>query len=135
MAKTQRLDIVTPEKVVFSEEVEFVVAPGVEGELGFLPEHAPLVSALKTGVLRVQQGGKEFKVAISGGFVEVKNSRVVVLADTAESEDEIDVERAQEAKKRAEQRLASKTADIDVARAEAALQRSLARLKAAGKAS
>jgi F-type H+-transporting ATPase subunit epsilon len=134
MAKTQRLDIVTPEKVVFSEEVDFVVAPGVEGELGFLPEHAPLVSALKVGVLKVEQGGKQFKVAIGGGFVEVKNSRVVVLADTAEREDEIDVDRAQEAKKRAEQRLASKGADTDVGRAELALQRALARLKATGKA-
>ena len=92
MAKTQRLDIVTPEKVVFSEEVEFVVAPGVEGELGILPEHAPLVSALKIGVLRVQQDGKTFKVAITGGFIEVKNSRVVVLADAAEREDEIDID-------------------------------------------
>jgi len=135
MAKTQRLDIVTPEKVVFSEEVEFVVAPGVEGELGFLPEHAALVSALKIGVLKVEQGGKQFKVAIGGGFVEVKNSRVVILADTAEREDEINVERAQEAKKRAEQRLAGKGADTDVERAELALQRALARLKATGKAS
>lgn len=133
MAKTQRLDIVTPEKVVFSEEVEFVVAPGVEGELGILPEHAPLVSALKTGVLRVQQDGNTFKVAISGGFIEVKNSRVVVLADSAEREDEIDVARAEAAKQRAEQRLANRSADIDVVRAEAALQRALARLKAAGK--
>lgn len=133
MAKTQRLDIVTPEKVVFSEEVEFVVAPGVEGELGILPEHAPLVSALKIGVLRVQQDGNTFKVAISGGFIEVKNSRVVVLADSAEREDEIDVARAEAAKQRAEQRLANRSADIDVVRAEAALQRALARLKAAGK--
>ncbi|MBO8138128.1 MAG: F0F1 ATP synthase subunit epsilon [Desulfotomaculum sp.] len=133
MAKKQRLDIVTPEKVVYSEEVDFVVAPGVMGELGFLPEHTPLVSALKTGVLRVQKDGKELKVAITGGFVEVKNSRVVVLADTAEREDEIDVERAEAAKKRAEERLAKGGQDIDIARAEAALQRATARLKAAGK--
>ncbi|MBM7853729.1 F-type H+-transporting ATPase subunit epsilon [Desulfohalotomaculum tongense] len=133
MAKTQRLDIVTPERVVCSEEVEFVVAPGVEGELGFLPEHAPLVSALKTGVLRVQQDGKTYKVAISGGFVEVKNSRVIVLADTAEREDQIDVERAEAAKKRAEERLAKGGEGIDQARAEAALQRAIARLKAAGR--
>ncbi|MTI80597.1 MAG: F0F1 ATP synthase subunit epsilon [Firmicutes bacterium] len=133
MAKTQRLDLVTPEKVVFSEEVEFVVTPGVEGELGFLPEHTPLVSALKTGVLKVQQEGKTFKVATSGGFVEVKNSRVVVLADTAEREDQIDVERAEEAKKRAEERLAKGSQEIDESRAEAALQRALARLNATGK--
>jgi len=133
MAKTQRLDIVTPEKVVFSEEVEFVVAPGVEGELGILPEHAPLVSALKIGVLRVQQDGKTFKVAVTGGFIEVKNSRIVVLADAAEREDQIDTERAEAAKQRAEQRLANRSAGVDVARAELALQRSMARLKAAGR--
>lgn len=133
MAKSQRLDIVTPAKVVFSEEVEFVVAPGAEGELGFLPEHTPLVSALKTGVLRVQQGGNDIKVAICGGFVEVKNSRVVVLADSAERADQIDLSRAEAAKQRAEQRLATKAADVDAARAEAALQRATARIKAAGK--
>lgn len=125
MAKTQRLDIVTPEKVVFSEEVEFVVAPGVEGELGILPAHAPLVSALKIGVLRVQNGGENIKMAVTGGFVEVKNSRVVVLADTAERADEIDIERAEAAKQRAEERISSSTPDVDLARAELALQRSL----------
>ncbi|AEG61887.1 F0F1 ATP synthase subunit epsilon [Desulforamulus ruminis] len=131
MAKTQRLDIVTPEKVVFSEEIEFIVAPGAAGELGVLPEHAPLVTALKVGVMRVQQGGKFFKVAVSGGFMEVKNSRVVVLADTAERADQINVERAKEAKQRAEQRLAAKNAEIDVARAEIALTKALNRIKAA----
>ncbi|AEF95446.1 ATP synthase epsilon chain [Desulfotomaculum nigrificans CO-1-SRB] len=131
MAKTQRLDIVTPEKVVFSEEIDFIVAPGADGELGILPEHAPLVTALKIGVMRVQQDGKFFKVAVSGGFMEVKNSRVVVLADTAERADEIDVERARAAKQRAEQRLASKSPDIDVARAEIALHKAINRLKAA----
>ncbi|GAB6159027.1 F0F1 ATP synthase subunit epsilon [Desulfotomaculum varum] len=130
MAKTQRLDIVTPEKVVFSEEIEFIVAPGADGELGILPEHAPLVTALKIGVLRIQQGGKFFKVAVSGGFMEVKNSRVVVLADTAERADQIDVERARAAKQRAEQRLAAKSPDIDIARAEIALQKALNRIKA-----
>ncbi|WP_031514167.1 F0F1 ATP synthase subunit epsilon [Desulfofalx alkaliphila] len=133
MAKTQRLDIVTPEKVVFSEEVDYVVAPGSEGELGFLPEHTPLVSALKTGVLRLTQDGKTIKVAISGGFVEVKNSRVVVLADTAERADQIDVARAEEAKRRAEQRLAQKSENIDIARAEAALKRAINRISAAQK--
>ncbi|MBE3588635.1 MAG: F0F1 ATP synthase subunit epsilon [Thermoanaerobacteraceae bacterium] len=128
--KTQRLEIVTPERKVFSGDVRFVVVPGVEGELGFLPDHAPLVSALAIGVVRVQQEGKTFKVAISGGFVEVRNSRVTVLARTAEREDEIDRARAEAAKARAEQRLAAKTADIDVVRAELALKRAMARLKA-----
>ena len=131
MAKTQRLDIVTPEKVVFSEEIEFIVAPGAAGELGVLPEHAPLVTALKVGVMRVQQGGKFFKVAVSGGFMEVKNSRVVVLADTAERADQINVERARDAKQRAEQRLSGKKAETDIARAEIALTKALNRIKAA----
>ncbi|WP_066633979.1 ATP synthase F1 subunit epsilon [Desulfolucanica intricata] len=82
--KTQRLDIVTPERKVFSDDVRFVVVPGAAGELGFLPDHAPLCSALKDGTVRVQQDGKEFKFTVSGGFVEVKNSRVVILADSAE---------------------------------------------------
>lgn len=131
MAKTQRLDIVTPEKVVFSEEIDFIVAPGADGELGVLPEHAPLVTALKIGTMRVQQGGKFFKVAVSGGFMEVKNSRVVVLADTAERADQIDLERARSAKQRAEQRLSGKGPEIDILRAEIALQKALNRIKAA----
>ena len=126
---TQRLDIVTPERKVLSEDVRFVVVPGAAGELGFLPEHTPLVSALKTGIVRVQQEGKEFKIAISGGFVEVKNSRVVILADAAERSEQVDKNRAEAAKARAEQRLASSTSDIDVARAEAALKRAINRLK------
>ncbi|MFZ5591821.1 MAG: ATP synthase F1 subunit epsilon [Bacillota bacterium] len=82
--KTQRLEIVTPEKKVFSGDVRFVVVPGVEGELGFLPDHAPLVSALKNGQVRVQQEGRQLKFNVAGGFVEVRNSRVMVLADSAE---------------------------------------------------
>jgi len=129
--KTQRLEIVTPERKVYSGDVRFVVVPGVEGELGFLPEHAPLVSALKIGIIRVQPAeGKPFKVAVSGGFVEVRNSKVSVLASTAEHEDQIDRERAERARERAEQRLAARTPDLDVARAELALKRALNRLKA-----
>jgi len=127
--KTQRLEIVTPEKKVFSEDVRFVVVPGAEGELGILPEHAALMSALKIGVLKIQQEGKNFKMAVSGGFVEVRNSRVTVLADAAESADQIDRDRAEAAKARAEQRLAAKTSDIDVLRAELALQRAINRLR------
>ena len=126
---TQRLDIVTPERKVLSEDVRFVVVPGAAGELGFLPEHTPLVSALKIGTVRVQQDGKEFKIAISGGFVEVKNSRVVILADAAERPDQVDKNRAEAAKTRAEQRIASSSSDIDVARAELALKRAINRLK------
>jgi F-type H+-transporting ATPase subunit epsilon len=129
--KTQRLEIVTPQKKVFSEDVRFVVAPGVEGELGILPDHAPLISALAIGVLRIQQEGKNFKVFVNGGFMEVINSRVTVIANSAERAENIDMNRAEAARQRAEQRLAAKTPEIDLARAELALKRALTRLKAA----
>jgi len=128
--KTQRLEIVTPEKKVFSEDVSFLVAPGADGELGIMPEHAPLITALNIGLLRVEQEGKKFKVVLTGGFMEVRNNKVTVLADTAERTESIDAARAEAAKRRAEERLASKSPDIDVVRAEMALKRALVRLKA-----
>jgi len=128
--KTQRLEIVTPQKKVFSEDVRFVVAPGIEGELGILPDHAPLISALNIGVLRIQQDGKNFKVVVNGGFMEVRDSRVTVLANSAERAEDINVARVEAAKQRAEQRLASGGSDIDIARAEFALKRAIMRLKA-----
>jgi F-type H+-transporting ATPase subunit epsilon len=128
--KTQRLEIVTPEKKVFSEDVSFLVAPGTDGELGIMPEHAPLITALNIGLLRVEQEGKKFKVVLTGGFMEVRNNKVTVLADTAERTESIDAARAEAARRRAEERLASKSAEIDVVRAEMALKRALVRLKA-----
>ncbi|MFC2010316.1 F0F1 ATP synthase subunit epsilon [Chloroflexota bacterium] len=125
------LDIVTAERVVFSEEVDIVIAPGVEGELGILPHHAPLMTTLQAGELRVRQKGEESFIAISGGFLEVRPDRVIVLADTAERDDEIDLARAEEAKRRAEERLRQPAPSVDIAQAAAALQRSLARLKVA----
>ncbi len=130
--KLQRLEVVTPQERVYSQDIRFVVLPGTEGELGILPEHAPLVSALKTGLVRMQHEGNTLKIAISGGFAEVRNSKVTVLANAAEREDQIDVKRAQAAKERAEQRLATRSPDIDIDRAEAALRRALNRLKATG---
>ncbi|HAG11009.1 MAG TPA: F0F1 ATP synthase subunit epsilon [Desulfotomaculum sp.] len=128
--KTQRLEIVTPERKVYSEDVDFVVVPGSEGEMGFLPGHSPLASSLKIGVLRVtKDGGKPLRIAITGGFVEVMDSRVTVLTNAAEREDEVDKKRAEAAKQRAEQRLAARAADLDVIRAELALKRALNRLK------
>lgn len=132
--KLQRLEVVTPERKVFSGEAGFVVVPGSEGELGFLRDHAPLMSALKTGIIRVYPGGledKPTKIAVSGGFVEARDSLVTILANAAELGDQIDLTRAEAAKQRAEQRLASGSADIDVARAEAALMRAINRIKAA----
>jgi len=127
-----RLDIVTAERAVYSEEVDMVIAPGVEGQLGILPHHVPLMTVLEAGELRIKKGGDEESLAISGGFLEVRPDRVVVLADAAERAEEIDVARAEEAKRRAQERLAARYAPgVDVARAEAALRRSLARLKVA----
>ena len=125
-----RLDIVTAEQMVYSGEVDMVIAPGVEGQLGILPHHTPLMTTLQAGELRVKKGGEEVFLAITGGFLEVRPDRVVVLADAAERADEIDVARAEEAKRRAQERLAVRhVPGLDAARAEAALHRSLARLK------
>jgi len=126
---TTRLDIVTAEGVVFSDDVDVVVAPGVEGQLGILPHHAPLMTMLTPGELLVRKGGEEFSLVISGGFLEVRPDRIIVLADAAERVEEIDVARAEEAKRRAEELLSRRGPEVDEARAEAALRRSLARLK------
>jgi len=128
-----RLDIVTAERVVYSEEVDIVVAPGVLGQLGILPHHAPLMTTLEPGELRVRKGGEEYSLVISGGFLEVRPDRIIVLADAAERAEEIDIARAEAAKQRAQQRLTHPTPEVDLARAEAALRRSLARLKVAEK--
>jgi len=128
MAMT-RLEIVTAERVIFSDDVDVVVAPGVEGQLGILPHHAPLMTMLLPGELRVRKGREEFFLAISGGFLEVRPDRVIVLADAAERAEEIDIARAEAAKRRAEERLKHPTPEIDVARAEAALRRAVARLQ------
>jgi len=124
-----KLDIVTAERVVFSEDVDVVVAPGVEGQLGILPHHTPLMTMLQPGELRVRKGGEEFFLAISGGFLEVRPDRVIVLADAAERVEEIDAARAEEAKRRAEEQLRERAYDVDVARAEAALRRAIVRLE------
>jgi len=126
---TIKLDIVTAEGVVYSDEVDVVVAPGVEGQLGILPHHAPLMTTLQPGELRIRTGGEEFSLAISGGFLEVRPDRVIILADAAERAEEIDVQRAEEAKRRAEERLKHPTPEVDVAKVEASLHRALARLQ------
>ncbi|MCJ7744639.1 MAG: F0F1 ATP synthase subunit epsilon [Dehalococcoidales bacterium] len=128
-----RLDIVTAERVVYSEEVDIVVAPGVLGQLGILPHHAPLMTTLEPGELKVRKGGEEYSLVISGGFLEVRPDRIIILADAAERAEEIDIARAEAAKERAQQRLTHPTPEVDLAQAEAALHRSLARLKVAEK--
>jgi F-type H+-transporting ATPase subunit epsilon len=129
-----KLDIVTAERVVYSADVDIVIAPGVEGQLGILPHHAPLMTILQAGELVVRRGGQEDSLAISGGFLEVRPDRVIVLADSAERAEEIDVARAEAARKRAEERLRDrKVAGLDETRAEAALQRAVTRLNVADK--
>ncbi|PKM83755.1 MAG: F0F1 ATP synthase subunit epsilon [Firmicutes bacterium HGW-Firmicutes-13] len=130
MASTIKLDVVTPERVVFSEEVNMVIARALDGDLGVLANHAPLITALKIGILRVKKGDRISHIAISGGgFMEVNPEKITILADTAEKPGEIDVERAKSAKERAEKRLTSQREDVDYARAEAALRRAMTRLE------
>ena len=108
-----------------------VIAPGIEGQLGILPHHAPLMTTLEMGELRAKKNKEEFSLAISGGFLEVRPDRVIVLADAAERAEEIDLARAEAAKRRAEERLLHPTPNLDLARAEAALRRALTRLRVA----
>jgi len=128
-----QLDIVTAERMVYSDEVDVVIAPGIEGQLGILPHHTPLMTTLQAGELLVRKGGEEFSVAVSGGFLEVRPDRVIVLADAAERADEIDLARAEEARRRAQESLSRRTPEVNVAQAEAALRRSLTRLQVAEK--
>jgi len=131
--KTFRLEIVAPERVVYSDDVYMVIARATNGDIGILPGHAPLITGLQIGVVRIKKEGTEERVAVAGGFMEVKPDKVVIVANAAERAEEIDVSRAQAAKERAEKRLAEKSDEIDVVRAEAALKRAMARLKATGK--
>jgi F-type H+-transporting ATPase subunit epsilon len=127
-----RLEIVTPERRVYDDEVDAVALPGSEGELGILPHHAPLISLLGAGELRVRKGGAEESFAIVGGFVQVRPDKVVVMAETADLAAEIDLERAQEARREAERALEAglvEPSDLDQARA--ALEAALVRIRVA----
>lgn len=129
MAKTIHLEIVTPDRKLLSEDVDFVGAPGYNGEFGILPDHAPFLSALGVGSLHYNQGRKTYWIFISGGFAEVSANKMSVLAEVAERAEEIDIERARKARERAEKRLVEQRAQIDFVRAQAALQRALTRMK------
>jgi F-type H+-transporting ATPase subunit epsilon len=130
---TFRLEVVTAERMVFSDDVNMVVAWGAEGQLGILPHHAPLMTMLRPGDLLIRKDNEEEYLAISGGFLEVRPDKVVILADTCERAEEIDVARAEAAKRRAEEMLKGRPPEVDAVAAEAALRRSLARLKVAEK--
>ena len=130
--KIYRLEIVTPNKVVFSGDVTSFSAPGVIGGFQVLRNHAPLLSNIAVGEVKLTDaGGIEFRFATSGGFVEVHENKLVMLAETAERSDEIDVTRAEAARERAQRRLAEKKAETDIERARLALHRALNRLKVA----
>lgn len=130
---TLRLEIVTIEGRVFDDEVNMVIAPGVEGVMGILPRHAPLLTRLQFGELQIKRDGQPDQFyAVGGGVMEVQGTQVIVLADSAEHVDAIDIARAEEARHRAEERLAQASKDqIDFNRAEVALRRSANRIKLA----
>ena len=128
---TLKLEIVTAERQIFTGDANVIVAPGIEGQLGILPHHAPLMTILQPGELLIRKDSEETYMAVTGGFLEVRPDKVVVLADACERADEIDIARAEEAKQRAEQRLHAPSVEVDAARAEAALRRSLTRLRVA----
>lgn len=131
---TVRVEVVTAERVVFADDVDVLVAPGVQGQLGILPHHTPLMTTLEPGELLMRKSGQEFILAISGGFLEVRPDRIIVLADAAERAEEIDIARAEAAKKLAEERLQERRVpSVDEAQIEAALRRALIRLKVAEK--
>ena len=128
-----KLSAVTPEKVVFEQDAISLVAPGIEGYLGVLTNHAPLITPLTSGRLEIKDAdGKQTEYFVSGGFLEVSNNIATILADAIEKPDEIDLDRAKEAEQRARERLTHRAdPEIDTARAEAALKRALMRQRMA----
>jgi F-type H+-transporting ATPase subunit epsilon len=134
MAEKINLEVVTPKGAIVSEEVDIVTAPGFAGEFGVLANHAPFLSTIKIGTLRYKKDGTENELMVSGGFCEVSNNKITFLVESAERGHEIDVDRALQAKERAEKRILQareQQEKFDRTRAEAALQRALARLKLA----
>lgn len=128
MAKL-RLEIVTPENPTYAGEVDAIIAPGIVGQFTVLPNHAPMMTMLESGELCLRDSGEEVFIALAGGYLEVLDNKVIILADAAERAEEIDAARADAAKKRAEEQLKKPLAGAELFAAEAALRRSLARLK------
>ncbi|MBI4307702.1 MAG: F0F1 ATP synthase subunit epsilon [Chloroflexi bacterium] len=124
-----RFEIVTAERIVYQDDVDVVVAPGIEGELGVLPRHTPLLTVLQPGEIRLRKKGEEISLTVTGGFLEVRPDKVTILADAAERTEEIDAARADAAKRRAEERMKEKLTPEDLRLAEAALRRAMVRLK------
>ena len=129
MANTLKLEIVTPESKVYSEDVDMVTLPGVEGEMGIFPMHVPLMTQLAAGEVSVRKGGQDFFLAVGDGFVEITGEKVSILTDMAISAESIDELNAEEARRRAESRLAEKLDGEESAMVQAALANALAQLK------
>ena len=126
------LEIVTPERMAYSDDVDMVLVPGVEGEMGILPHHTPLVSLLGLGELKIRKGGQEESFAIAGGFLQVRPDKVVVMAETASLASETDLEKAQEARREAQRALESGFHEgADLATARAAMQQALLHIRVA----
>jgi F-type H+-transporting ATPase subunit epsilon len=126
-----RLELVTAERIVLQEDVDMVIAPAADGQVGILPHHAPFLTTLRPGDLRVRRGGSEQELVVTGGFMEVLNGKVTILADAAERVEEIDLARAEEARRRAADALANRQAGVDTASAELAMRRAVVRLSVA----
>ena len=129
MAATLKLEIVTPESKTYSEDVEMVTLPGVEGEMGIYPMHVPLMTQIVAGELAVRKDGREYFLAIGEGFVEITADKVAIMTDMAVRAEQIDEAKAEEARKRAESRLQEKLTDEETAMVSAALMHSLTQLK------
>jgi len=122
------LEVVTPERKVYAQEVSMVTVKGIAGELGILPNHIPLVTPLRIAPIRAKKDGGEDVIAVHGGFMEVRKDKVVILAEAAELPEDIDIDRARAAKERAERRLGNKQEEVDFRRAEIALQKAMNRI-------
>ena len=123
---TIKLEVVSPDKMVYSEDISMLIVRSTAGDLGIMPKHAPLVAGLVPQAMRIKKEGTEELIAVAGGFVEVQPEKITVLASAAETKADIDAARAQK-------RISSKAADVDMARAEASLKRAMARLQVSGK--
>jgi F-type H+-transporting ATPase subunit epsilon len=130
MAKTFHVDIVSAEQAIFSGEAEMVIAPGEGGELGILPEHTPLLTRIKPGTIRIQTGGQEEVIYVSGGMMEVQPDRVTVLADTSVRAHDLDEAKAMEAERLAKEAIANRSGKLEVAKAQAELAEAVAQLAA-----
>lgn len=129
MASTLKLEIVTPEAKTYSEDVDMVTLPGVEGEMGIYPMHIPLMTQIGAGEIVVRKGGQDYFLAVGEGFVQITGEKVAVMTDMAIKAEDIDEVKAEEARKRAEARLSEKLGDEESATVQAALAHSLAQLK------